>query len=145
MKGYFKPKNPKKYNGDVTNIIYRSGLELKFMTYLDSHPEVVKWESETRIVPYISPIDGKYHRYFPDFLVTKLVDGKESTLLIEIKPKKQTKPPTKKKTLTKKYITEVKTWAVNEAKWKSAIKYAKARNWTFLILSEKDLGIKEYH
>ncbi len=40
--GYFKPKNPQKYKGDPTNIIYRSGWELKFMLYVDSHPEILE-------------------------------------------------------------------------------------------------------
>jgi trans-aconitate methyltransferase len=68
-KGVFKPKNPQKYNGDPTNIIYRSSWELKYMMYLDSHENVLSWSSEEVIVPYRSPIDNKVHRYFPDFVV----------------------------------------------------------------------------
>ena len=61
-KGFFKPKNPQKYRGDPTNIIYRSGWELKLMLYLDEHKDVVNWGSEELIIPYRSPIDGKVHR-----------------------------------------------------------------------------------
>lgn len=141
--GYFKPRNPDKYKGDPTNIIYRSSWELKLMMYLDSHKSVLKWSSEEIAIPYISPIDGKVHRYFPDFLVTKInKEGKKETVLIEVKPFEQTKPPKKKEKLTKRYITEVKTWGINEAKWKAAKEYCKDRGWGFHIFTEKELGIK---
>ena len=38
--GRFKPKNPSKYMGDPTNIIYRSSWELRLMSYLDDHKNV---------------------------------------------------------------------------------------------------------
>ena len=66
-KGRYIPKNPNKYKGDPTNIIYRSSWELKLMRYLDEHSDVVQWASEEFFIPYKSPIDGRYHRYFPDF------------------------------------------------------------------------------
>lgn len=142
--GFFKPKNPKKYKGDPTNIVYRSGWELKLMLYLDSRPEVISWGSEEIIIPYRSPIDGKMHRYFPDFIVTKInKDGLKETALIEVKPFNQTIPPkNNKEKPTKKFITEVKNWGMNEAKWKAASEYCKDRNWTFHIFTEKELGIK---
>lgn len=141
--GYFKPRNPDKYKGDPTNIIYRSSWELKLMSYLDNHKSVLKWSSEEIFIPYISPIDGKVHRYFPDFVVTKInKDGKKETVLIEVKPFSQTRPPKKQEKITKKYITEVKTWGINEAKWKAANEYCKDRGWTFHIFTEKELGIK---
>lgn len=142
--GFFKPKNPKKYKGDPTNIVYRSGWELKLMLYLDSRPEVISWGSEEIIIPYRSPIDGKMHRYFPDFIVTKInKDGLKETALIEVKPFNQTIPPkNNKQKITKKFITEVKNWGMNEAKWKAASEYCKDRNWTFHIFTEKELGIK---
>ena len=84
-KGFFRPKNPSKYKGDPTNIIYRSRWELKFMVYLDSHPDVLSWGSEEVIIPYRSPIDNKVHRYFPDFVVKKRNPaGIIETLLVEI-------------------------------------------------------------
>lgn len=144
IQGFFKPKNPKKYKGDPTNIVYRSGWELKLMLYLDSRPEVISWGSEEIIIPYRSPIDGKIHRYFPDFIVTKInKEGKKETALIEVKPFKQTIPPeNKQKTPTRKFLTEVKTWGMNEAKWKAATEYCKDRNWSFHIFTERELGIK---
>jgi len=142
-KGYFKPKNPKKYRGNPTNIIYRSGWELKLMMYLDNHKDVINWSSEEIIIPYVSPIDGRVHRYYPDFLVTKInKQGIKETSIIEVKPKKQTKPPAKQEKLTKAYITEVKAWGINEAKWKAALEFCREKGWSFQIFTEKELGIK---
>lgn len=143
MKGFFRPTNPQKYKGDSTSIVYRSSWELKFMMYLDKHPEVLSWGSEEIIIPYRSPIDNKVHRYFPDFIVTKLNrEGKRETILIEVKPEHQTKPPKRQSKPTKRYLTEVTTWGVNEAKWKAANEYCKDRGWTFHIFTERELGIK---
>jgi hypothetical protein len=142
-KGFFKPKNPKKYQGDPNNIVYRSRWELKLMMYLDDHKDIIAWSSEEVIIPYRSPIDGKIHRYFPDFKVTKINNnGKKETVIIEIKPLAQTKPPERKQTITKRYITEVKTWGVNEAKWKAAQSFCDDRGWAFQIFTERELGIK---
>lgn len=142
-KGFFKPKNPQKYRGDPTNIIYRSGWELKLMLYLDQHKEVISWGSEEFAIPYRSPIDGKVHRYFPDFIVTKInKEGLKETSVIEVKPKKQTVPPKRQEKVTKRYLTEVKTWGVNEAKWKAAKSFCEDRGWSFHIFTEQELGIK---
>lgn len=141
--GYFRPKNPKKYVGDHTNIVYRSSWECKVMTWLDTNPSIISWASEELIIPYISPVDNRYHRYFPDFLVkVQGKDGVTRTMIIEIKPKRQTKEPVKKKRVTKQYINEVTTWGVNQAKWKAAEEYALDRGWQFKVLTEDDLGIR---
>lgn len=147
--GRFKPKHPKKYMGDPTNIIYRSGWEFKLMRYLDSHPNVLQWGSEELVIPYRSPIDGRMHRYFPDFLVKQINKyGKRETILIEVKPKAQTMPPDVSKIKTKtgqtsrRYINEVKTWGINQAKWQAAQEYCKDRGWKFQIMHEGHLGVK---
>jgi hypothetical protein len=146
-KGTFRAINGKKYKGDPTNIIYRSSWELKLMQYLDIHPDVLEWSSEEIVIPYISPIDGRRHRYFVDFYVKKKsVDGKVEGMLIEVKPAKQTKPPevkmVKSQRPTKRYITEVMTWGVNLAKWKAAEEYCKDRGWQFVIMTEHELFSK---
>ncbi len=144
-KGKFKPNNPQKYDGDPTNIIYRSSYELKFMRFCDDQSNIVKWNSEEIIVPYRSPLDSRIHRYFVDFKITT-ADGR--TMLIEIKPKNQTVAPdqSKKKgkngVVSKKFIREARTYAVNKAKWEAADKYCKQRGWTFHIFHEQHLGIK---
>lgn len=143
FQGFFKPKNPQKYKGDPTNIVYRSSWEFRMMTYLDERKEVINWGSETIIVPYRSPIDGKVHRYFPDFIVTKInKEGKKETVMIEVKPFYQTVPPKKTNKITKKYLTEVQTWGINDAKWKAADEYCKDRGWTFHIFTENEIGVK---
>lgn len=142
-KGFFKPKNPTKYKGNPSNIVYRSSWELKLMIRLDEDPNIISWGSEEIVIPYRSPIDNKIHRYFVDFIVTKInKDGSKETVLIEVKPEKQTKPPKIQKNITKKYLTEVKNWGVNEAKWKAAKEYCEDRKWKFYIFTEKELGVK---
>lgn len=142
-KGYFKPKNPGKYKGNPSNIIYRSGWELKLMSYLDSHPDVIKWSSEEFCIPYRSPIDGKIHRYFPDFYVQKRNSaGLIESLVIEVKPKSQVLPPAIKEKVTKKYLKEVKTYGINTAKWKAAKEFCEDKKWKFVLMTEKELGIK---
>jgi hypothetical protein len=140
--GTFRPKNPGKYAGDPSNIIYRSSWEARVMTWLDKNPSIIRWASEEIAIPYHSPVDGKWHRYFPDFLVkVKTQDGKTKTMMLEVKPKKQTAPPPEQRRVTKRYITEVATWGVNQAKWKSATEYCRDRGWEFKILTEEHLGL----
>ena len=142
-KGKFRPKNPQKYRGDPTKIIYRSLWERNCMRYFDENPNVLKWSSEEIIVPYKSPLDGRYHRYFPDFLIrVKNKQGKLETIMIEVKPLKETKEPKPQKRLTKNYLYEVKTWSINKSKWQAAIEFCKDRKWKFMIITEKELGIK---
>jgi hypothetical protein len=140
--GRFTPKNPQKYIGDYNNIIYRSSWECKVMDWLDRNDNIISWASEELIIPYISPADNKCHRYFPDFLVkVKTKDGKFKTILIEVKPKKQTLPPEQKKRVTKQYINEVVTYGVNQAKWKAATEFCLDRGWEFRVMTEEHLGL----
>ena len=140
--GIFKPKNPKKYIGDSNNIVYRSSWECKVMHWLDQNDDIVSWASEELIVPYKSPIDNRFHRYFPDLIVkVKTRDGTMKTLMMEVKPKKQTIPPEPRKRVTKQYINEVTTYGVNQAKWKAAHEYCLDRGWEFKIMTEEHLGL----
>lgn len=142
-KGKFKPTNLSKYRGDLDNIVYRSLWELKFMKWCDQKESVLEWGSEIIVVPYISPIDLKVHRYFVDFYIK--VKNKEENLekyLVEIKPEKFTKPPTIPKNKTKRFIDEVFQYGINDAKWKAAFEFCQDRNMKFVILTEKDLGIR---
>ena len=140
-KGKYKVKNPQKYIGDSTNVIYRSLMELNFMKWCERSEKVLKWNSEEVVIPYISPMDKKRHRYFPDFLI----QTNKGWTLIEVKPLVQTKPPKKilieKVTLKKKrrYVKAVKTWLVNEAKWNAAKKVCEVNGWKFELMTEKQL------
>lgn len=113
------------------------------MRYLDEHKDVLSWASEELAINYLSPIDKRVHRYFPDFLVKKKnKDGSIEVVMVEIKPSKQTVAPNEVNKKKKQYISEVLTYAVNEAKWKAAADYCLDRKWKFLIITEKELGIK---
>ena len=142
-RGIFRAHNPNKYKGDPSKIIYRSRWELMVMQKLDSHPDVLEWSSEEIIIPYRSPIDGKVHRYFPDFWVKKRDrQGNIVQDLIEVKPYKQTKQPAiMEGKPNRRYINEVMTWGINSAKWKAAQEYCKDRCWNFVIITEKELGL----
>jgi len=111
------------------------------MKYLDDHPSVLWWVSEELPIPYRSPIDQKVHRYFPDFIVRlKQADNKEITVVLEVKPHKQTQKPTQKRQ-TKRFIQEAMTYAVNQEKWRAADLFCKEHGWQFKIITEKELGL----
>jgi len=140
-RGKFKIKNSQKYKGNPSNIIYRSLMELRFMKWCDSSEKILQWSSEEVVIPYISPIDNKRHRYFPDFLIQTA----KGWFLIEVKPQIESRPPKKKLVenlnLKKKrrYMKSVRTWLVNEAKWNAAKKVCAVEGWTFEIFTEKQL------
>lgn len=141
-KGKYRVNNPEKYQGDISNVIYRSLWELRFMKWCDGNPSVISWGSEIVIIPYISPLDRKVHRYFVDFYMkVKNSSGDSQKYLVEIKPEKFTKPPNIPKKKTQKFIDEVFQYSVNEAKWKAAFEFCEDRKMKFVILTEKDLGL----
>lgn len=143
-KSKFKPSHPEKYQGNPNNIICRSSWERKFCIYCDTNPNILSWASEEFSIPYLSPVDNKVHRYYPDFLIeVKEIGGKIKKYIIEVKPKKQTQEPKKPSRTTKTYINEVKTYAVNQAKWKYASEFAKDNGVEFKIITEEELGIKQ--
>jgi hypothetical protein len=140
-KGTFLPKNPSKYNGDSKNIIYRSNWELRVMKYFDDHPNVIWWASEELPIPYVSPVDNRTHRYFPDFIVKmRLKDGKVTTYILEVKPLAQTKMPVQKRK-TKRFIQEAATYAINQEKWRAADLFCREHGWQFKVITEKELGL----
>ena len=60
---YVQPKN--NYMNQQQFPEYRSSWELQFMKYCEGSDLVEKWSVESVAIPYISPKDGKQHRYFP--------------------------------------------------------------------------------
>lgn len=141
--GKFFPKNPDKYRGDAKNVTYRSSWELRCMNWMDQSLNIISWSSEEVIVAYLSPVDSKPHRYFPDFKIEVMTSTGIKTYLIEVKPNKEMNIPVKgnKRKLT--YLNEVATYAVNQAKWVAATRYCKDRGWEFKVVNEFDLGIKK--
>ena len=112
----------------------------RVMQTLDENSNIIRWASEEIVVPYISPIDNRPHRYFVDFYVeAKAPDGSIKKMLLEVKPAAQTKPPASPKRRTKRYISEVMTYGVNEAKWKAAKEFCDEKGWEFRIITEAEL------
>ena len=143
-KGRYFPSNPKKYKGNPNQIIYRSLWERKVMVYCDKNDAIIEWGSEEVIVPYLSPMDGKIHRYFPDFYMkVRQADGSTKKFIIEVKPKSQCKQPVKNpKRRTTKWFNEVKTFAINQAKWKSAREFCEDKGMEFKIFTEDHINPK---
>ena len=142
--GRFKPKNYKKYKGDPTRIFYRSLWERRFMVYCHESTNILEWGSEEVIIPYRSPLDNRIHRYFPDFYIKyKNREGRIIREIIEVKPKKYLSPPKEPKRKTKRYLTEVSNYAINQAKFKAAEEFCAERKLAFRILTEEHLVPKK--
>ncbi len=138
--GKFQPNNPSKYLGDPSKITYRSLWERKCMLIFDDNPNVIRWASEEVCIPYMSPVDRKRHRYYPDFLVEiKNKKGEIETLLVEVKPYKQTQLPKKPKRVTKTFINEAKRYSINQAKWDAAREVCEKKGWEFKIMTEREI------
>ena len=112
------------------------------MKWCDGNTSVIEWGSETVIIPYLSPVDNRVHRYFVDFYIkVRNSNNVVQKYLIEIKPEKFTKPPEIPVKKTKKFIDEVYQYGINQAKWKAAFEFCQDRKMKFMILTEKDLGL----
>ena len=143
-------KNPQKYKG-TRPLTMRSGWEICYSQYLDQHSAVVEWSSESIVIPYISPLDGKLHRYFPDFWYKYLDrEGNYAELLVEIKPyveKMLAESPSPPKRMTKGAIQRIHTALKNAAKWKYARHWCeqeqqKERKIFFTIITENEFPFK---
>jgi hypothetical protein len=143
VQGIYEPLNKNKYKGS-TPIIYRSSLEKRIFYLLDSNKNITQWGSESIVIPYVSPVDNKIHRYFVD-LYFKYKDSNNNIVnyLVEIKPFKQTLRPVKTpRKRQKTFLTESYQWAVNQAKWDSATKWANKNGYVFKVITEKDMNLK---
>ena len=136
-RGLYRPTNPKKYVGNTKQIVYRSLLERRFMRYCDLNEDILYWASEELPVRYYNPLDKKYHRYFPDFVV-KTVNNEK--YMIEIKPSRQVTKPKPPKKKTKSYMRESFEYIKNQAKWQAAKSYCEDKGMKFKLITEKDLG-----
>ena len=136
-RGLYRPTNPKKYVGNTKQIVYRSLLERRFMRYCDLNEDILYWASEELPVRYYNPLDKKYHRYFPDFIV-KTVNNEK--YMIEIKPSRQVAKPKPPKKKTKSYMRESFEYIKNQAKWQAAKSYCDDKGMKFKLITENDLG-----
>jgi len=132
--GYYTPKHPEKYTGDIHKIRYMSSWELQAHNFFDNNPRVLRWSSEGFCIPYIKPTDGKIHKYYPDYWIEYInTNGEIIQEVIEIKPKTQTKPP---RSNSKYRLYEQLTFAVNTAKWRACSIWCQQRNMSFRLLTE---------
>lgn len=136
--GRYSVKNPEKYQGDHTNVVYRSLWEKYAFMWCDDNSNIIEWSSEETVIPYLYEVDKRYHRYFVDLKI-KTKDGK--TWLIEIKPDKETRVPTGQRK-TRRYVEEAMTFVKNQNKWNAAEEYAKDRGWHFAVWTEKTEPLK---
>lgn len=137
--GIYKPIYPRKCT-NAGQIQYRSWLERNFMVWCDKNVNVIEWGSENVIIPYISPIDNRVHRYFVDAYIKLQERDKIRKYLVEIKPYKQTLPPTESKRKKEStVIYEHATWAINNAKWEAARQFAQKHGMKFIIITDEDL------
>lgn len=139
--GIFNPKHPEKYKGQHP-IIYRSRPELLMMQWFDIKNNIIEWTSESVVIPYIKPTDGRMHRYFIDFSCKfKNPDNTTTKYIIEYKPFKQTQQPLKTaKKSERSFLIEQMTFAINRAKWQSAEDYARHQGMKFIIVTERELN-----
>lgn len=131
--GIFLPKNPHKYIGKGS-IKYRSSWEMAFMHFLDNHPGVLQWASESIRIPYRHPLTGKITNYVPDFFIyIQDKTGRQKAEVIEIKPSKEITMEAAKTMRDKAMVV------INMAKWKAAKAWCQSHGMTFRIVSEKEL------
>lgn len=136
--GFFTPKNPDKYVGDVSKIRYMSSWELEFHNFLDNNPNVLSWSSEEIAIPYLKPTDRKIHRYYPDYWVKyKDRDGNIIQEIIEVKPHKETRKTRARNPKTRLY--EDITYAINVAKWRAAKQFCDKYGIKFRIVTERKI------
>ena len=107
------------------------------MRYCDLNQDILFWASEELPVRYYNPLDKKYHRYFPDFVVKTVNNDK---YMIEIKPSRQAVKPKPPKKKTKSYMRESFEYIKNQAKGSAAKAYCEDNGMKFKIITEKDLG-----
>lgn len=138
VQGIYRPINKSKFVGEYA--IFRSSLERKFFLWADNNPNVLEWGSENIIVPYVSPLDNRAHRYYVDNYVVLKEGSNIVKYLIEIKPYKQTFKPTVSKRKKKSTILHEQTqWIINQAKWEAAELFAKKKGYKFIKITEKEL------
>lgn len=135
--GAFTPKNPQKIVGNK-KAQYRSSWELRVMSFLDEHPNVINWGSECVHIPYVNPLTGKSTFYVPDFLI-KYTDAKGThrVELVEVKPKKETLWEAAKSKRDKAYVI------LNTAKWQAAAAWCAKNGVSFRILNEDDIFVNK--
>lgn len=106
------------------------------MNFLDSHPSVIQWASESIRIPYTNPLTGKPSQYVPDFMVLyQDKNGKRRAEVVEVKPSKEAIAENARSKRDKASLI------LNTAKWAAAMAFCKKNGMTFRILTESDIYI----
>jgi len=135
--GEFIPKNPGKLIGN-SRIQFRSSWEHTVMNFLDTHPSVIQWASESIRVNYINPLTGKRSQYVPDFMIIyQDKNGNRRHEIVEVKPRSQALVEHAKSRHDKA------AQIINMAKWAAALAWCKQNGMTFRILTEDDIYIRK--
>jgi hypothetical protein len=145
--GYYRLINPHKYKGNPSDVVYRSGWELKFMLYCDLNPGVLRWESEPVKIQYVD-FYGKTRNYIPDFLMECINPNNPDLLnkfLIEVKPEKETHEPIiPKGSISANQLKNIEwsyaAWIKNKHKWAYALEWCKKRDYVFKIITEHQIN-----
>lgn len=129
--GVIDPKSATKYfeSGKKEPIIYRSGLELQFISYCENNKNITKWISEPIKIEYYSRLKKKIMNYYPDYIIEN-IDGMK--VIVEVKPYEQTIKP---KECSSMWLKQ--QWVINTDKWKAAKQFADKHNMKFVIVTEK--------
>ena len=152
---YEKLKNPEKYTGRVKVIHSRSRWEKIYMlNFLDKDTRVIEWTSEDLVIPYLYTVDRKPHRYFPDFWMKVQTNSGIKEYIVEIKPLAQCSPPVPPKRQSKNQKKRMETYKKalleyekNQNKWDATKKYCekvkkiKGKDLSFIVITERELGI----
>ncbi len=132
-KGKYEVINRDKYVGSKMPI-FRSSWENTFCRMCDEHPSITRWGSECVKIPYQSPLDGRWHTYYPDFLIQYIDnDGREHVELIEIKPSGQSTFENARSSSEKRQVV------LNSAKWEAATEWCKQKGIFFRVVNEEHI------
>lgn len=134
--GKFFPLHPEKYQGTSVPI-YKSGLELRMMQYLDKNPAIIKWSYEPKAIKYVDKSSSPpiVRRYFIDFTAIVKQGPICKTVWLEVKPYSESIKPTNTKN-TKAMLL----WLKNTSKWQAAEQLAKSKGYEFHVITEKQLN-----
>lgn len=132
-KGKYEVINRDKYVGSKMPT-FRSSWENTFCRMCDEHPSITRWGSECVKIPYMSPVDGRWHTYYPDFLIQYIDnDGKEHVELIEIKPSGQSTFENARSSSEKRQVV------INSAKWEAATEWCNRKGIFFRVVNEEHI------
>ena len=153
--GLYTPKNKEKLikANSYGGVYFRSGLEQKFMIYLDSNDNIISWGAEHLSIPYkktefnnqTQEFETTSHTYYPDFYYElRRSDGSISKVVAEVKPSSETEEPKVPINPTAKQLKNLeyslKMWNKNQSKWKYMIEYCERKGFDFIIITEQHLS-----